>query len=476
MKRYQANAGIAFAVAICTVTAVLGLRIVGTTLSRPATMAQSRIELVEAVSVSCSELLASGRTDGLEPMLRSLVSRNSFASRNEQVASAVCKDSKGRVVAHARDAGQVSLEKDSGAASDNVLVLPLVDDGKRRGTLELRFRSGVADQRAPTWSLPSVEVAVIVLVANLLGCYFVCRSRPVVAESPRDVQRRARAALDALVEGVVLLDGRLRIHTANRVFAEAVGRNPNDLPGRRISEFLLEPAETTKILQQIRREDRRQGSNTTVPSSTTISLHKSNAGSCSYPFQVSRLSGSGRDPAVYLLTLNAYGASQEPQRDSGGYPSDSGGAESCNSEEHPGLDGTGGEMVESITEHEGRAPDAEVEKRLQMTTSDSVSMELDLCEKERAHPASESRRHVEEEDSQDDMSDANEPVQTEPVRPQEICEPVIEPAATSIEPDCSIELATLEQLHELLSDARRAGRSDFQLDEWTVVVDSTIAP
>lgn len=162
---------------------------------------------------------------------------DAVVERNEEVLSAAVRIiGSGATLAVAGDhaAHWKDIPLDQSTATH--VQVPIFLREQRWGTVEIAF------QPLPETSALGLGRATLLLLAFVtvvgLVAYRVFIGRVVRELNPTNViPERVRSAFDALAEGLLILDEKEQIVLANRAFGERIGRNSEQLVGRRASEL-----------------------------------------------------------------------------------------------------------------------------------------------------------------------------------------------------------------------------------------------
>ncbi len=205
---------------------------------------EGRRALCEALAVNCSLLAGEGQYGMIEANLRATVER-----RGEILSAALRRANKEVVIEVGEHQVHWRHRSDKTSDEDHVYV-PIVAGHETWGTVELRFAP--LSKRVLFGSL---ELRSLIFfgfagsVCLLLFSLFLSKALAQLDPS-RVVPPRVRAALDALAEGLLVIDGKDRIVLANRAFADTVGRSAEDLQGQFASKLAWGPHPDHPQLQE----------------------------------------------------------------------------------------------------------------------------------------------------------------------------------------------------------------------------------
>jgi diguanylate cyclase (GGDEF)-like protein/PAS domain S-box-containing protein len=193
---------------------------------------KSRVRVTETLASQASA--AAAQTD-----LRAVrTSLQRALLREPELRSAALRAMDGRILVEAGPHRALWDASTAERVTASQTAVPLFRDGKRWGTLELRFRDPAP--RALWQRVFEHRIARLVALVCVLGfvAYLLYLRRSLRYLDPSAVvPARVRDTLDVMAEGVLLLDGEERIVLANKAFAKVVGRDPGALLGIQASSL-----------------------------------------------------------------------------------------------------------------------------------------------------------------------------------------------------------------------------------------------
>ena len=185
----------------------------------------------EALAVQYSLLAEKGDSRGVQEAFDLLV------ERNEDILSAAVILANGETLALAGRHQEVWEQPPGDSSTPDHIQIPIFNSTERWGTVQLRFRSLDNGGWLSWLKDPWVQFLGLVVGSGFMG-YFLYMKRTLRQLDPSSVvPMRVKAAFDVLTEGVVLLDNGERIVLANRAFGDVVGKDPNELVGKRLDEY-----------------------------------------------------------------------------------------------------------------------------------------------------------------------------------------------------------------------------------------------
>jgi len=185
----------------------------------------------EALAVQYSLLAEKGDSRGVQEAFELLV------ERNDDILSAAVILTNGETLALAGRHQEVWEQPPGDSSTPDHIQIPIFNSTERWGTVQLQFRS-LDNGGWRSWlKNPWVQFLGLVVGAGFMG-YFLFMKRTLRQLDPSSVVPiRVKAAFDVLAESVVLLDNGERIVLANRAFGKIVGKDPNELVGKRLDEY-----------------------------------------------------------------------------------------------------------------------------------------------------------------------------------------------------------------------------------------------
>ncbi len=183
---------------------------------------QARKTVSETLAVQLSAVAATANRSLLEYTIAQ------FVNRNPDAEAAALVDHRGLVVASfGAEERLASIGEKS--TTDHVNV-PIFKSGQPWGAVKIAF------SKRSSGPLELQYFLFVALAMFVLFVFFMKRALRQMDPS-NVVPERVNNAFDALSEGVVLLDDKLRIMMANHSLAELVGKSPADMIGRELSDW-----------------------------------------------------------------------------------------------------------------------------------------------------------------------------------------------------------------------------------------------
>ena len=195
---------------------------------------QGRMRLTETIGIHSSVAAQRQDFEGLTAAFRAEV------DRTPDLESIALWGRDGKVLAAVGDPGSVPAEADIGHSTPTNVRVTVATGKGSSGLLELRFRTSpfVRDGWGLIGRTSVALIGFITLGTFLLhGGYLWFTFRRYVRTTASVAPERVRAALNTLVEGVLILDREQQIVLSNEAFASLANQSVSDLEGRSVSDL-----------------------------------------------------------------------------------------------------------------------------------------------------------------------------------------------------------------------------------------------
>jgi len=184
-----------------------------------------RRDVAEALAVQYSALAEHDHVETIK------LSMERFAQRNPEIRSLALILTSGNVLAQIGDHAHIWVQPSGDASSLDFLQVPIFAGDQPWGVLQVAFRKTDMSAVERFLNDPWVRFLAFVSVMGFVG-YLVFMKRTLRQLDPSGiVPSRVKAALDALTQGVVMLDTRDLIVLTNDAFSRAVGKPVQALIG-----------------------------------------------------------------------------------------------------------------------------------------------------------------------------------------------------------------------------------------------------
>lgn len=221
---------IAVAISALSCSILVGLDLIGWIPGKTDELARRRVEIGESLVMHAT---VAATLDEM-PRLRTLFEISK--KQHEDVLSVALRDRNGRLLSATRDHTTFWRGAEATGTSATHMRLPIYNDGEVWASLEVRFRSAGAETiLAEIWNRPATRIMLLMFVLGTLGNALLLRRIFRYLDPSQVVPARVRTALDAMFDGVALIDPDERIVLANKAFCESVDQSESELLGMRIS-------------------------------------------------------------------------------------------------------------------------------------------------------------------------------------------------------------------------------------------------
>ena len=188
-----------------------------------------RVELTESIALTASVMLESKDNEKLQEALDRIVERNS------DIVTAGFRRTNGTLDVWTRGHDQLSNDFEEYEATNDAMKVAMLVKGKRYGDLEVIFVTQSAFSRF--LHDPNTKLIFFFGAAFILSAWVYLGRILKFLNPSKVVPNRVRSALDALSEGLFLLDAQNKIVMANRSICSVLDREPEDLQGMDPGEF-----------------------------------------------------------------------------------------------------------------------------------------------------------------------------------------------------------------------------------------------
>ncbi|MEQ8786455.1 MAG: diguanylate cyclase [Pirellulaceae bacterium] len=231
MSRISATIRITIGLALLAVTALLAADGFGLVPDARRETIRGRAVLCESVAVHCSTLVGIGNIDAAESGLKALV------DRNEDVLSAALRRQDGSTLVEVGQHAQNWQKLRDGRSTASQMLVPIYRGSRPWGTVEIRFEPIESAGWTDLLGHPLLRLVTFFAI-GCFGVFFMYLRKMLQHLDPSKViPDRVRAALDALAEGLVVVDQKERIVLANEAFAKRIGESSKKLQGRLLTRF-----------------------------------------------------------------------------------------------------------------------------------------------------------------------------------------------------------------------------------------------
>lgn len=229
--RMSPAARISLGLVLLTTSLILFADLLGLVQDRTGAALDARQQFCETLAVQVSILAQKADTPTIHSTLQAVV------TRNEDILSAALRIVEEHLVAQAGDRhtpwrSQVLSEP----STPTFVQIPIFKGAQRWAMLEIRFTPLTPQGIAP-WHQPFLQLLGFLSGAGFVVYLFYMKRTLHYLDPSAVILERVKVALDALVEGVVLVDEKDRIVLANSAFADKIGYPAETLLGKKASGF-----------------------------------------------------------------------------------------------------------------------------------------------------------------------------------------------------------------------------------------------
>jgi diguanylate cyclase (GGDEF)-like protein/PAS domain S-box-containing protein len=201
---------------------------------------KGRTDLAENLAVQYSLAAQKRNISAIKSSMRTLV------NRNDDVLSAALKETSGALLAIAGDHDTHWTTTDDISTPENITV-PIYNGIRRWGAVEVSFVPLHSPGMFGFYIHPLVNLAIFILVVGYVGFLFFIKRTHDHIDPSTFVPSRVSNALNALAEGVLLLDSKGHIMLANKAFGEQIGLDPEKLLSKKASSIKWEFTTTYEV-------------------------------------------------------------------------------------------------------------------------------------------------------------------------------------------------------------------------------------
>ncbi len=235
----NAKAHISLGQTFLLVTLLLAALAMGLVPDRRQAVREGRTALAEAMAISGSALVTQADLRRLEVTLALVV------ERNDDLLSAGVRRSDGRSLVSIGDHEVAWVDDADDYSTTSQLKVPIWSHGQRWGQVEMRFQPLAATGFLGLLQDPRVKLIGFLALCTFALFYMYLGKMLQHLDPSQAVPAHVRSALDTLAEGLIVMDKKERIVLANQAIAGIVGRNSDELMGRRVEQLAWVNADGT---------------------------------------------------------------------------------------------------------------------------------------------------------------------------------------------------------------------------------------
>lgn len=231
MKGFFVTFRIALGLAGLTLGVVLSAHALGLVPDQRQAVLRGRSNLCESIAISFSTMAKKNDVTAIEQSLQAI------KRRNPDIISVAVRRADGRFVVQLGDHAARWKDPPDGRSTETHMFVPITRGEEPWGTVEVLFRPIRGSLAWNAFENTAITLGTYVAVVSLV--VFVLFLRRVLRhlDPSRVVPERVRTALDALAEGLLVLDANGRIVLANKAFGKTVNCSSERLLGQRASQL-----------------------------------------------------------------------------------------------------------------------------------------------------------------------------------------------------------------------------------------------
>jgi diguanylate cyclase (GGDEF)-like protein/PAS domain S-box-containing protein len=192
---------------------------------------EMRKRVCESLAIFCSLSLQKGDLEGIRTTMQVL------SHRNPDILSTGLRDLEGTLLMETGEHKSRWKDKGNELSTGTNILVPIFKNETRWGTFEVGFKPVYPGGIAGLFAYPIVRVVVFIMPLAFLGFFLLMKRTLRYLDPSSVIPERVKSALDAFVEGVVVLDNKERIILANKSFSEKIGKPAASLFGKKASDL-----------------------------------------------------------------------------------------------------------------------------------------------------------------------------------------------------------------------------------------------
>ncbi|MDJ0832888.1 MAG: diguanylate cyclase [Gammaproteobacteria bacterium] len=222
---------ISLALVLLTSCVLLGAEILGFTPQQDKMKLESRAKISESLALQMSILIPDQDIRKIQQLVRYIV------KRNPEILSAGIRRGGGQLIFNSPNHETLWGDFDQDVSTTTHVLVPVLQDKKLWGNVELRFEQLEGETLLGTLQRPIFELILFFMVVGFF-VFMIFMMRTLRQLDPSSViPERVNAAFDTLAEGVMIIDENEQILLANKAFSNKIGYAGISLLGVKISEL-----------------------------------------------------------------------------------------------------------------------------------------------------------------------------------------------------------------------------------------------
>ncbi len=225
-KSLSATSRITISLVSMALTTLLGAHLLGLVPNERDAIMRGRSHLCESIAIQFSLFALRGDYEAMETSLKAIV------DRNQEIRSVGLRQADGTLVIATDAHEQAWPASTTSQSTETHMHVPIFQADQRWGTVEVCYVSPEYTGWSGRFMHPLLALCLYFILCTLVVFGTYLRKVLTQLNPSKVVPQRVRSALDALAEGLLLLDPQGRIVLANQSFSTTTGCEMNDLIGK----------------------------------------------------------------------------------------------------------------------------------------------------------------------------------------------------------------------------------------------------
>ena len=226
-----------------TVSILLVADMIGVLPDEDVAKIESRKKVADTLAVQFTYYARSNDRKGIRAIMDTLV------KRNDDILSMALKPNNGAIIAQAGDHQKLWEGSDDRASTPTHTLVPIFRGKQRWATTEIRFTPLDTDTIFGYAIKPLHQLILFVILSSFTGFMFFMRRTLKHLDPTSIVPSRVKDTLDALSEGIILMDKQGRIVLVNNAFASKIGKDDSSIIGKKPDEWLWKTPGTDEAIK-----------------------------------------------------------------------------------------------------------------------------------------------------------------------------------------------------------------------------------
>ncbi len=231
MLNFSVVARISLGLVFLTVSILLVADMAGVLPDEDAAKIEARQKISQTLALQFTYYARSNDRKGIRTIIDALV------ERNDDILSAAIRLNNGAIIAQAGDHKNLWKGSDDGTSTPTHTLIPIYRGKQRWATTEIRFSPINTDTLLGYIIKPLHKFILFVIISSFTGFLFFMRRTLKQLDPTSIIPSRVKDTLDALSEGIILMDKQGRIVLANEAFASKLDKDNAKLVGKKPVEW-----------------------------------------------------------------------------------------------------------------------------------------------------------------------------------------------------------------------------------------------